>query len=56
MIARSAAPGAAAGVAGEPEPRDFRYWFKTGFAFFLPVMLFLLLLALAGLLWTSVAP
>lgn len=37
-----------AGVTGEQasEPKDFLYWVRTGFAFFLPLMAFLLVLGL----------
>ncbi len=38
----SAAAGATGAAA--PEPRDFLYWVRTGFAFFLPLMVFLLVL------------
>jgi hypothetical protein len=45
--AGSAALGGEAGpVALASEPRDFLYWVKTGFAFFLPLMGFLLVLGL----------
>ncbi len=60
--AESGAPGGgelgvvAAGGVGPAEPHDFRYWVKTGFAFFLPVMAFLLALALVAAGWQVLRP
>lgn len=56
--AESGAPGGEIGSGspdagpGGAEPRNFGYWVKTGFAFFLPLMAFLLVL---GLLAAAIA-
>lgn len=55
--AEAGSPGDETGVAltGSPaaeEPRDFGYWVKTGFAFFLPLMAFLLVMGIIAALMT----
>ncbi len=44
--------GTSLAAAAPEEPRDFMYWVKTGFAFFLPLMAFLLVL---GVVMAAVA-